>query len=283
LKKNKIKGLIPKRGHDFHKGNCGEVFLVATSPGMTGSGVLAARGALRSGAGLVKLAVPKSLQNFVDIAAPEIITHGLTETFQGVISEKAAKEILNLAKNADVLAIGPGLSSSIVTRSLTSWKKTIIIDADGLNSISEHPSILMKFVKPVIITPHPGELARLTRLSVKEIQENRVKVAQKAAKTWGVICVLKGANTVVATPDKKVYINKNGNPGMATAGMGDVLTGMIASFVAQGASPYDASILGVYLHGLSGDLAVKSEGVHGLIASDVVSQIPKAILKCLKS
>lgn len=283
MKKNIIQKLIPKRGKDFHKGNCGEVFLVATSSGMTGAGILASLAALRSGAGLVKLAVPKSLQNFVDIATPEVITYGLTETYQGIISEKASKEILSLANKSDVLAIGPGLSSSIVTRSLTSWNKAILIDADGLNSISDNPSILMKFVKPVIITPHPGELSRLIRISVKDIQANRVKAAKKAAKTLGVICVLKGAKTVVATPDDLVYINKNGNPGMATAGMGDVLTGMIASFVAQGASPYDASIQGVYLHGLSGDLAVKSKGVHGLIASDVINQIPMAILKCLKS
>lgn len=282
MKKNHPRNLIPKRSADAHKGSCGEVFIVAGSPGMSGAGVLAARAALRSGAGLVKLAVPQSLQNFVDSMSPEIITHGLAETVMHLISEKAAPQIFDLAAGSDVLAIGPGLSQSIITGKITGWNKPIIIDADGLNSIAGNPVILMKFVSPVIITPHPGELSRLLNVPIPEIQKNRTKFASETAKKWGVICVLKGAGTVVATPDKKVYINKNGNPGMASAGAGDVLCGMIASFVAQGVLPYEAAVLGVYLHGLAGDLALKTKGVHGLIASDIVEAIPSAILGCLK-
>jgi len=180
------------------------------------------------------------------------------------------------------LAIGPGLSQSIILEKLTDWKKPIVIDADGLNSISKHPNTLMKFVGQTVITPHPGELSRLLNVTIKVIQADRTSYAKKAAKKWGVICVLKGASTVVATPDGRVYVNKTGNPGMASAGTGDVLCGMVASFIGQGTAPFEAAVLGVYLHGFAGDLALKTKGVHGLIASDVVAAIPGAILKCLQ-
>ncbi|OGC03980.1 NAD(P)H-hydrate dehydratase [candidate division WOR-1 bacterium RIFOXYA12_FULL_43_27] len=280
--KEYYRSLLPCRAVNAHKGNCGEVFIIAGSPGMSGAAILCAKGALRSGAGLVKIAAPKSISGLIDIAVTESITYGLAENIRGLISDRTVPQILELAGKSDVIAIGPGLSFSSILEKITGWNKPIVIDADGLNSISENPNILMRFKSSAVITPHPGELSRLLAVSIDAILADRVAAAKNAAKKWGVICVLKGAGTVVATPDGKFYVNTTGNSGMASGGMGDVLTGIIASFIAQGTSPYEAAILGVYLHGLAGDLAVKQKGIHGLIATDVAEAVPEAILQCLK-
>lgn len=234
---------------------------------MTGAAVLASRGALRSGAGLTYLAVPKDLVNFVDSMTPEVITLPFE----------------NIGKvRADAVAIGPGLGISARTRKLIiSSRVPLVIDADGLNVIAKDVSLLKKAQAQaqVVITPHPGEMSRLIKKSVEYIQKNRVSVAKDAAKRFGCIVVLKGYKTVVADPSGNTFINPTGNPGMASGGVGDVLTGMIAGFIAQRIKPRDAAVLAVYLHGLAGDLAAKEKGEYGMIASDLAEKIPHAIQK----
>lgn len=277
---HEISKLIPKRSRNAHKGSCGDVFIVAGSAGMSGAAILTSLSALRSGSGMVKLALPKSIQLYVDVVLREVITYAVPEDSLIQISKNAGSAILKNAARSDVMVVGPGIKNSPILKQLIKWGKPILIDADGLNSIAANPRIIKQFKGPVIITPHPGELARLLNCEIKDIQKNRVQAAQNAAGKWGVICVLKGAGTVVACSNKKTYVNKTGNPGMATAGSGDVLAGMIAAFISQRVSAFEAAILGVYLHGLAGDIALKSTGIHGLIASDIIEHIPKAIIKC---
>lgn len=235
---------------------------------MLGAGILASRGALRAGAGLVYLAVPKELKNCANLATSEVI----------VKSHEEIKEV-----KADVIAIGPGLGTTtkiyniLHSLEIGNWK--LVIDADALNVISKETSILSKFKGGVVVTPHPGEMSRLTGLSVASIQKDRVKVAKIYAKKWNAVVVLKGHKTVVAAPTGKTYINTTGNPGMASGGVGDVLTGVIAAFIAQGFFLFDAAKTGVFVHGLAGDIAKKEKGEYGLIASDIVCNLPEAILK----
>jgi NAD(P)H-hydrate epimerase len=264
--KNRISRILPKRKAAAHKGDYGRVLIVAGSQGMTGAAVLAARGALRSGVGLTYLAVPKELVNFVDSMTPEVITL----PFENIKKIKA-----------DVIALGPGLGVSNRTRKLISFlvsrPATLIIDADGLNAVAKNPSLLKKPKAKVVITPHPGEMSRLIRKDIEFIQNNRSRVALEAAKRFACIVVLKGYKTVVANPTGQTFKNPTGNPGMASGGVGDVLTGMMAGFAAQGIAPWDAAVAGVYLHGLAGDLAAKEKGEYGMIASDLVEKIPYAI------
>jgi NAD(P)H-hydrate epimerase len=237
---------------------------------MTGAAVLASRGALRSGVGLTYLAVPKELVNFVDSATPEVITL----PFQ---------KIPKFIKKANAIAIGPGIGvnrkAKKLISSLAARRMSLIIDADGINNLGKNPKRLKKARAKVILTPHPGEMSRLLGKSVKDIQKNRLAITLEAAQRLGCIVVLKGHETVVADPSGKHFINRTGNPGMASAGVGDVLTGMLAGFVAQGLSPWDAAVAGVYLHGLAGDLAAKEKGQYGMIAGDLVEKIPYAISK----
>ncbi len=239
---------------------------------MTGAAVLASRGALRCGAGLVYLAVPRELVNIVDSMTPEVITL----PFEKIGDIKA-----------DVAALGPGLGATARTRKLISSlacpeqrrgvprPAPLVVDADGLNVIAKHPVVMGK--DKVILTPHPGEMSRLLNESVERIQEDRVSAAKKAAKKFGCIVVLKGHGTVIADPAGEIFVNTTGNPGMASGGIGDVLTGMIAAFIGQGIALFDAAVFAVHLHGLAGDLAVKEKGEYGMIASDLVEKIPYAI------
>ena len=263
---NKIDKFLPKRKQNSHKGHYGKVLIVAGSCGMTGAAVLASRGAIRSGAGLTYLAVPKELVNLVDTITPEVIT----SPFDKINSI-----------NPDAIVIGPGMGVSRQTKkllsSMTKHPSPLIIDADGLNSLAKDMGILKKADKKVIITPHPGEMARLTGKSIGLIQSYREKIARKFAAEYGCIVVLKGHKTIVADSFGKPYVNKSGNPGMASGGVGDVLVGIIASFIAQGIPNLQAAKLGVYIHGLAGDLAAKRKGQHGMIASDLVERIPYAI------
>ena len=237
---------------------------------MTGAAVLASRGCIRSGAGLTYLAVPKELVNIVDAITPEVITL----PFDKINSI-----------TPDAIAIGPGLGTTkqaekILKKVLSSYKSplsTVVIDADGLNILAKDLDILKKLAGKVIITPHPGEMSRLTGKSINYIQKNRQKVAREFARKHRCIVVLKGNKTVVTNSLGKVYVNKSGNPGMASGGVGDVLVGMIAAFLAQGISTFEAVKFGVYIHGLAGDLAAKEKGEDGMIASDLVEKIPYAI------
>ncbi|MBI5400111.1 NAD(P)H-hydrate dehydratase [Candidatus Saganbacteria bacterium] len=269
---------LPKRQIFTNKSDYGRVLIIAGSRNMSGAAWLAARAALRSGAGLVYLAVPQGIQKIAAPKTRETITIGLPETAKGSLSLKAYDEIKKI--KADVAAIGPGLTTQpetadLVKKLITDLKaRFIVLDADGLNCIADNPAILKKSKSKIIITPHPGEMSRLIGKKIGTGQKDRIKIAQATARKWGVEVVLKGAYTIIANRDE-TYINSSGNPGMASAGVGDVLTGMMAAFLAQGFSVKEA----VYVHGLAGDLAAREKGEYGLIASDIVEKIPYAIQK----
>ncbi|MCX5751465.1 MAG: NAD(P)H-hydrate dehydratase [Candidatus Saganbacteria bacterium] len=281
---NLIASLIPKRKTDSHKGDFGRVFVIAGSSEMPGAAALVANSALRTGAGLVKVVVPKSIRDLVFSLGPEVMVSGVTETKEGTLALSALEKIKERLNWATVLAIGPGLSQNKETQKLVfallvlvankHKKLRLVIDADALNIIASRPVILSKLKNRVVVTPHPGEMARLVKLSSQAIQEDRLKAAQKLAVEYGINVVLKGANTVIAEKGKATCINLTGNPGMATAGAGDVLTGMIAAFLAQGLGLYDAALVSVYCHGLAGDLVAQLKGKRGIKASDIVESIP---------
>jgi NAD(P)H-hydrate epimerase len=274
-----------QRPSDSHKRNYGHILILAGSRGLTGAAVLCSQAAMRSGAGLVTLGIPSSLNNIMEINLIEVMTLPLAETSEGSLSLRAGSKIKKIIKKIDILVIGPGLSLNKSTQALVrglifSSEKPIVVDADGLNALVGHLDDLKcqtKRLKSVrILTPHPGELSRLINRRTEIIQKNRKKFAVDFAKKNNSIVVLKGYRTVVASPDY-VYINKTGNAGMATAGSGDVLTGIIASFLAQGLEASQAAKFAVYIHGLAGDLAVRKFGKLGLTASDIIDYIPKAI------
>ncbi len=278
---DEMRELLPKRNADSNKGDFGRVAVVAGSSGMTGAAVLSAYAALRSGCGLVTLITAESQRGIAAGFYPEIMTVGVSEK-DGIISSDAAEEILDRIKNCDVVVFGPGLGRGreirlLLKKILREYENTLIIDADGLNALSENKQVLKKRKCNVILTPHPGEMSRLCGLSVSEVQNDRLNTAKNFAKGYDVCLVLKGMGTVVATGCGEAYLNGTGNCGMATAGTGDVLAGMIGSFSAQGMSAFDAAKLGVFVHGLSGDLAKNEKGTFGLIASDVAEKIPQAI------
>lgn len=268
---------IPVRKQESNKGTYGRVFVVSGSPGMTGAGCLCAGAALRTGAGLVYLGVPSSLAPIFDAAVLEAVAIPLEED-RGYLSRKASDRILEKMRDATVAAVGPGLSVNgdirhIVKRIVEEGERPVILDADALNALADNVSVLKKLKAPCIITPHPGEMARLTGKSVREVQENRLETARSFSAQWGAITVLKGSRTVIAAPTGEVFVNTTGNPGMATGGTGDVLTGMIAGLAAQGVKPLEAAVCGVYLHGLAGDAAAEIKGEHGLIAGDLLDEI----------
>ncbi len=275
-------GLLPPRPRDAHKGSCGQVAICAGSRGMAGAAALCAMGALRAGAGLVKLAVPSGILDALAAKLTEPILVPLAETKQGTVSRKALDALRDLAAESDVLAVGPGLSQADETKTLirdivATGKTRMVLDADGLNGIAGAATSLRSLRGRAVLTPHPGELARLLHSTAEKIQEARLETTIDFAKRHGVVTILKGADTVVADPNGSHFINETGNAGMASGGMGDVLTGIIAALIGQKLSLYDAACLGVYLHGLAGDIAKEELGGIGLIASDVAVRIPLAI------
>ena len=274
-----------QRSPDAHKGCFGHIFILASSARFSGAGVLCAEAALRSGAGLVTLGIPKSLNTaMIKIKPKEVMILPLAETKEGTLSINAYQKIKDFTKNIDVLAIGPGLTQnrstqSLVRKVISNLNRPTVIDADGLNALIGHMDSVKCQVSSVM-TPHPGEMARLLNTSVGKVQKNRKEIAQKFAKDYKATVVLKGHNTVVADDRGNLYINKTGNPGMATAGSGDVLTGILAAFLGQGLDAFNAAKYAVYLHGLAGDLAAKEKTQLGMIASDIIEKIPEAIKKC---
>ena len=255
------KSLIPVRNEDSNKGDCGKLFIIAGSRGMTGAAYLSCMGALRSGSGLVTLGVPESQQQIMAVKLTEAMTVPLPEVEEsGTISLDALGEIKRRLNKSDVCVFGPGLS-----------------DNDDIPKLMD---ILRKHKNrkscQVVITPHPGEMARLCGLSIEAVQNDRVGIARDFAEEFGVTVVLKGKDTVIANSDGGVHINNSGNAGMATGGTGDVLSGVIGSLMGQGLNGYDAAVLGVFLHGAAGDLARRDKGEHGLIATDLVEMLPEA-------
>jgi hydroxyethylthiazole kinase-like uncharacterized protein yjeF len=271
-----------QRNPDSHKGDFGHVLILAGSSRFSGAAVLCAQACLRSGAGLVTLGIPEGLNKaFIKIKPAEVMTLPLAQTKEGTISSLAFNKIREFAQKIDVLAIGPGLSQNKATQSLVrkvikSIAKPLVVDADGLNAIAGHLSVLPK--RPAaILTPHPGEMARLLGVKVSQVQKDRKKVAKEFVNRYNVILVLKGRETIVAERISGIYLNKTGNPGMAKAGSGDVLTGIIAAFLAQGLKSFEAAKYAVYLHGLAGDLAAKEKTQLAMIATDIIAKIPQAI------
>lgn len=273
---------IPTRFANSSKGDYGKIIIVSGSKGMTGAGCLCASAALRSGAGLVYLAVPSSLMPIYETVVKEAVTVPVEDEGQGYFTGKYADRILKNFENKDIAVLGPGLSlnegvGDVVFEIIKNANIPLIIDADALTLISRNTSILKNLKAGAVLTPHPGEMARLTGIKVEDIQSNRLEVAKEFAVKWGVITVLKGARTIVALPDGTVYINPTGNAGMATGGTGDVLAGIIAALAGQKAKLSDAAVMGVYLHGLAGDRVAASKGEHGLIAGDLVEELPYAM------
>lgn len=270
-----------KRKLDAHKGNFGHVFVLAGSLGLTGAAFLTSEACLLSGSGLVTLGIPESLNPIMEVKLTEVMTMPLAETKTFTPSIKAFSQINKILPEIDALAIGPGISRNprtkeLVHKLLLSVTKPIVLDADGINALVGKINILNKLRSELIITPHPQEMARLLNISVNEIQNNRTRIAKGLAKKYNLVVVLKGYRTVVAASDGRNYINKTGNPGMASAGCGDVLTGIIASLLGQGINPFSAAKLAVYLHGLAGDFAAKEKGEASLIASDILNKLPRA-------
>ena len=278
--------LLPLRPTHSHKGTYGRVFVVAGSTGMTGAAALTSAGALRVGAGLVTLGTPKSLNSILEVKLTEVMTLPLPETAEGSLALEAKRYIIEAVEpSRSVLAIGPGLSQhpetvALVHSLIRESDGPTVIDADGINALSKSTEILSSLSPQTVLTPHPGEMARLIGEPVEVLERDRIGIAQRFAETHNVTLVLKGAPTVVARGNGDVWINSTGNAGMATGGMGDILTGLIAGLIAQKVSPFDAAVLGVYLHGLAGDIVAELVGMHGLMAGDVLNNVPKAIKLC---
>lgn len=275
-------GLFPPRRRVTHKGDYGRILIVAGSPGMTGAAALAASGSMRAGAGLVTVAVPRSLNPILEVKLTEAMTLPLPETAEGALGNAAGEVIYGMADRFDVMVIGPGLSwqaetGGMVRRLVRDVAKPMLIDADGLNALGGDVGTLREAKAPITITPHPGEMARLLKWETVDIVKDRIVVASSFARQFGVTVVLKGALTVVALPGGSVSCNASGNPGMASGGSGDVLSGIIAAFWAQGMAPENAARAGVFVHGDAGDRAAAKWGERGLIASDIVNFIPASM------
>ncbi|MEK7396826.1 MAG: NAD(P)H-hydrate dehydratase [Candidatus Poribacteria bacterium] len=280
--------LLPERPRDGHKGLFGRVLVIAGSVGLTGASAMASLSALRVGAGLVTLGTPESLNPIMEVKLTEAMTLPLPETSHQTLSIRAYDKIMQMVNGTDVVAIGPGLSRNPETMELVrKLCKGInipkVIDADGLNALAEDKNCLSELGKQTVLTPHPGEMARLIGKTISDVQSDRINIAIDFAKEYGVILVLKGVPTVIAEPNGEAYLNTTGNPGMASGGTGDVLTGTIAGFLAQGLDAKNSAILGVYVHGLAGDLASIDKGEAGLIAGDLIDFLPKAIKKVISN
>jgi hydroxyethylthiazole kinase-like uncharacterized protein yjeF len=283
---SQIAALLPRRPVDCHKRSCGAVLVIAGSQGMTGSASMAAMAALRSGAGVVQVAVPESLVPVMETKLTEPIIVGLPETFGRSIDESALETVLDLAARFDVVALGPGLSLddstvAFVRGLVPALDRPLVIDADGLNALVGSTELLEARKSATVITPHPGEMARLATSTTKDVQHDRPGVARTAATDHGCIVVLKGAPTLT-TDGTLIAVNPTGNPGMATMGAGDVLTGLIAGLMAQGLGAWDASVAGSWIHGASGDVARGRLTEYCLVASDILAALPDVLKDLLE-
>jgi NAD(P)H-hydrate epimerase len=284
LEKEEIqRWLAIPRHPDTHKGDYGHLLVIAGSVGKTGAAAMACQAALRMGAGLVTLAIPKSLNAIMEMKLTEVMTEPLPETPKQTLSLRAFSSIVRLCENKKAVIIGPGLGTfketqSLVLKLIRTLEIPIILDADGLTALATQPKTLPIKNRSVILTPHPGEMARLIRSTVKEVLEDRIGLSKNFSQTQHVHLILKGHPTLIATPKGEVFINPTGNPGMASGGTGDVLTGMIGGLVCQGFDLLSSLQIAVYLHGMAGDEGVEEVGEKSLIASDIIEKIP-ALLK----
>ena len=278
-----IRKIWKPRPRHANKSDFGRIFILAGSRGLTGAASLASFAALRAGAGLVTLGCPGIVYSILARRYPEVMVRPFASTSKGSLSEKSFSKIFSFLKTQDVLALGPGLSrhpgtERLLRKLLLRSKLPAVVDADGVSALQNHPEILRKIEAPLILTPHPGELVRAFGGKKPVTDAERKTRALQIARQYRIVLVLKGHRTVVADSNGKVFVNPTGNPGMATGGTGDVLTGIIAAFLGQGMLPFDAARFGVYLHGLAGEFAARQKGEVSLVASDVVEFLPKAIL-----
>jgi hydroxyethylthiazole kinase-like uncharacterized protein yjeF len=275
--------LLKRRGRSTHKGDAGHCLIIAGSTGKTGAAAMAANSAVRAGAGLVTLAVPASLNTILEIKTTEAMTLPITDHDCGLFGEKALPDILSAARGKDVIAVGPGISLNpeivrLVHDIVTKATHPLVVDADALNALSEDPGVLLRKKSAIVIlTPHPGEMGRLAGISTAEVERDRIGIARAFAVKYRIYLVLKGARTIIAAPDGSVAINGSGNPGMASGGMGDVLTGTLAALIAQGYEPFAACKLGVFIHGHAADLVAADKGEIGISATDIQERLPHAI------
>lgn len=281
LERTDIAPLFPPRARDAHKGMYGHVLVVAGSVGKSGAAALAARAAMRAGAGLVTVATPASVQPVVASLILEAMSLPLPETDALTVALAGGPQIVEQAAQRDAVAIGPGLGlhedTLALVRDLTrALGRPTVLDADALTALAGHLDVLRAARGARVLTPHPGEMARLLGVKTDDVQRDRIGVARQFATAHGVHLVLKGATSVVASPDGRVLLNPTGNPGMASGGTGDVLTGILGAFLARGLAPVDALAAAVWLHGLAGDIAAEYTGQEALVASDVIEALPEA-------
>lgn len=280
--KEEIASSLKHRPPEMHKGGSGHLLVVGGSPGKTGAAAMTSLAAMRTGAGLVTLGVAKSLNEIMEIHLTEVMTAPLPETAQKILGLSAYETIRALMEGKKAIAVGPGLGTdpetkTMVKRLLEDSAIPIVVDADGLNALQEDLDLLKKVKSPLILTPHPGEMGRLLGTTAAEVQKGRIPIARDFASKYQVYVVLKGARTVIAEPGGGIIVNPTGNPGMASGGMGDVLTGMIAGFLVQGYSPLDAIQLAAYIHGASADCLAKTKGPIGYLAGDLIEILPEQI------
>ena len=282
LEAHDVASAFPPRDPAAHKGTFGHVLVVAGSVGKTGAAALASLAALRAGAGLVTLAIPQSLNDVMEVKLTEVMTEPVPETEARSIGQEALDRLLRLAEGKSAVAIGPGLGThpstqKLVHELLSALRLPIVLDADGINALAGRADLLARAGGPVIVTPHPGELSRLLDVPRDELLRRRVPLVQDAASRLRVTLVLKTAHTIIASPARDAMVVPTGNPGMATGGTGDVLTGLIAGLVAQGVAPGLAAQSGAYVHGLAGDLAAARLGQEAMLAGDLLDHVPDAI------
>ncbi len=273
---------LPERPTDAHKGFCGKVLFVAGAANYLGAPYFAAHAFLKAGGGLSYLATPRQIAHTIAMQGPEIIFQPLQATESGSIAHENLDFLLEFSEDMEMVIVGPGASLQAETQQLIrdlleKSPKPVLVDGDGLTAVAKDPACIKFRQAPTILTPHPGEMARLLNISIGEVQKNRVEVLRRACKGLNAIIVLKGAHSLIGHPDGRVYMNLSGNPGMATAGSGDVLTGTIAAMYALLKDPLMATRVGVFLHGLAGDLAAQKMGMDGLLAGDILQHLPEAL------
>lgn len=279
LEEEQVASLVPIRPAGVHKGECGRVFVVAGSRGLTGAAALCSRAAMRAGAGVVTLGIAAGLNGILEVKLTEVMTLPLPDEGGSHIAAEALDMIMETLEGYDALALGPGLGTApatcaVVSELLHRVEKPVVLDADGLNCAAGDLVRLSGREYPTVITPHPGELGRLLGKSARDIQSSRLEAVKESSRRFGCVTVLKGANTLIANPQGRVYINPLAMGGLATAGSGDVLTGCIAALSAQGMEPLEAALCGVYVHGKAAEIAAKMVGSIGMVAGDLISHLP---------
>jgi NAD(P)H-hydrate epimerase len=277
-----ILSLIPYRPPDGNKGTFGQILIVAGARGFSGAAAMAAHAALKVGAGLIRLAAPRGIMDALEAKLLEVVKIPLEQTQAETISPRALETLRPLLKSSDTVVIGPGITTHPETAEfihdiLPKVRTPLIIDADAINIIAQEPSLFKKIKSPFVLTPHPGELARLINMPPSLINQQRIDLAMEYARKFGCVMVLKGAPTVIADPEGKTFVNPTGNSGLASAGSGDVLVGMIAGFLGQGQSPINAAVTAVFLQGLCADLAMEKNNEYSLTASDLIDGTPGAM------